>query len=393
MSIDWLIASLQKLKPVSTKDFLLTLPDRDSAEAGTSIGGAQVSEKRKLVSELEGGRDGPLKKLRIIPPNEYDKWAAIVEEDFQVQREKPPKDTRLWSKCVTSDIFLAFLEQKLIVWKDDEGIWDASLVKEVSAKDSFFGSSITTSFYRFQLLFNVKERKYYTHIRRDPSGKQMRYEVKGTGDLEAAQNEFRKIFKRSTGLQWENRTDFPRDGRGILVACSYEDEVANGSSPAQSKSASSAGVLSEPVREFLSMLFNPKQKPAIQGVLQRLSAGRLKVNRTQVTKHTVRIGTALLDMLCKLPRKSNGELNADDGKIADRLTRCYIGLMFDIGNQALDATWIQQERDTLCFLRNLIWIVKALDDSPRMSSKLLSEAHQKLCFPTMIPRMFHHLSV
>lgn len=280
------------------------------------------------------------------------------------------------------------------MWNDDEGIWDATLVNECASDDQST-PSIKASFYRIQLLFNVEGKKYYTHIRRDPSGQHKLCEVKGTGDLETAQKEFRKSFKNATGLQWEKRSDVPQEDREIFVACSYEDEVGDGSSPAQSKTASSACVLSKPVQDVLLMLFDANQKPAIRNLLNTLSTGRLKVNRDQVTNHTVRVGTVLLDKICKLPRNSNGELNADDSKLADRLTRCYIGLMF--GNKSSvpsDADWVQKEREILCLLRNLIWVQKMLDELPSpMALEKLSAAHQKLCFPTMTPRMFQHISL
>lgn len=91
MSIDWLIQSLRKMEPLDTKDFLLKLPDLESDETGTPIGEAQVGEKRKHDSEPDSENDGPAKKLRVIPPSEDNKWAAIVEEDFRIQREKPPR--------------------------------------------------------------------------------------------------------------------------------------------------------------------------------------------------------------------------------------------------------------------------------------------------------------
>lgn len=290
--------------------------------------------------------------------------------------------------------FVWLPEKNLIVWNDDEGIWDATLVKEYTSDDGSL-PSIRTGFYRIQLLFDVEGKKYYTHLRSDPSGQHKLCEVKGTGDLEAAQKEFRQSFENATGLSWGKRADAPQEGRAIFVECSYEDEVGDGSTPAQSKTASSAGVLSKPVQDVLHTLFGANQKPAIRNLLDTLSTGRLKVNRDQVTNHTVRVGMALLDKICNLPRNSNGELNADDSKLADRLARCYVGLMFDNKSSVpSDADWVQKEREILCSLRNLIWVQKMLDESPSpMALEQLSVAHQRLCFPTMTPGMFQHLSL
>lgn len=127
----------------------------------------------------------------------------------------------------------------------------------------------------------LRQKKYFTHLRRNSNGQHKRHEVRGTGDLEKAKEEFKKAFTDGTGLDWENRADPPQEGRGIFLACSYGDD--DFCSPASSQSSSPANVLSKPVCDVLCLLFNPKLKPAINGLFVALSAGRLKVNRLQVT--------------------------------------------------------------------------------------------------------------
>lgn len=106
VSIDWLIKSIENLGPVSIEDFLLTIPARDS------IRGTRVGEKRKNDSQLEDTKDGPSKKSRTIPLAEYDKWAAIVEEVFQLQREKIPGSTSLDSNCTPANTSLCISREE-----------------------------------------------------------------------------------------------------------------------------------------------------------------------------------------------------------------------------------------------------------------------------------------
>lgn len=275
-----------------------------------------------------------------------------------------------------------------MVWIDHEGVWDATLGKESLSTSGNFDTSI----YRIQLLFNVEKKTYYTHIRRDQCESKKRCDREGEGDLQSAQVAFRNCFEEATGLPWNFRDNDPHERRYIFVACRYEDGAGDGSSQAQqSETASSALVLKPSVRNVLEMLFDPKQKSEIQNLIATLSTGRLKVNRTAVTEHTVRVGTALLDELCKLPCNSRGEVKGGHGKLAERLKRCYWGLMFTNANsEPTDTTWIQQEREALCFLRNLIWLQAVLKGTSKLvGQELLLTAHQQLRFPEMTPCTLH----
>lgn len=141
--------------------------------------------------------------------------------------------------------------------------------------------------------------------------------------------------------------------------------------------------------------FQPQAEARHQWPLCRTFRGPVESESSPSDQHTVRVGTALLEKLCKLPRKSNGELNADDSKLADRLTRCYIGLMFELSSvPTTDTAWIRREREALCFLRNLIWAQKMLNNLPSpLAPEWLTAAHQRLCFPAMTPCMALHISL
>lgn len=254
-----------------------------------------------------------------------------------------------------------------MVWVDDEGLWDATLVKESSHR-------IQTRYYyddscrRVQLLFNVQDQTYYTHV---GQGNNAPFSQKGNGDLESAQVAFRQFFEQATGLSWKSRDKDPIERCYIFVDCRYEHDAA------------SSTLLSPLVLDVLKMVFNSNHVPWIQNIIYLLSQDRF-----ENTEHTMRVAIAILDRICKLSCASHETWNADQLKLVLRLTRCYSDLT---GNKlADDAGCAQKESDALCFLRTLTKLKAMLNGPSKLEgNELLYAAYKRFHLPQMIIGKLH----
>lgn len=89
VSINWLIKSMEKLKPVGTKKYLLKFPKPVRNSTGEIAVVDLTGGKRKLDNDDEQTGYGTFKKLKFSPPD-FDRWAAVVDEKLGSESKRFP---------------------------------------------------------------------------------------------------------------------------------------------------------------------------------------------------------------------------------------------------------------------------------------------------------------
>lgn len=89
MSIDWLIASMEKLKPLKADDFKVRKPAFIKARHDPETPGPQ-GQKRKVDTAFES-EHGSSKKLRNELPSDFESGLVIVDSELRIESKKRPR--------------------------------------------------------------------------------------------------------------------------------------------------------------------------------------------------------------------------------------------------------------------------------------------------------------
>ncbi|KAI1327755.1 PARP-domain-containing protein [Xylariaceae sp. FL0255] len=190
---------------------------------------------------------------------------------------------------------------------DDETVWDASLnLSNVSSNNN--------KFYMLQLLVDDEQDKYYAHTRWGRVGETGQVKAMGFGDLDAAKEEYDKKFKSKTGLQWENRTDEPKNKKYTFVERSYDEggDAKNESDEGYGSSGSVKSELDISTQRLMELIFNENH---FNSVLEEIGYNKDKLPLGKLGKASLQKGFEQLKELSSLikhPSLAQNKYNNDD---------------------------------------------------------------------------------
>ncbi|KAJ5135725.1 uncharacterized protein N7515_005003 [Penicillium bovifimosum] len=180
VSIDWLLQSKEKHAPVSVEEYSITSRKKKLED--------KLEKKRAREVSPAGVDSGPSKKQKEQhPPSQY--LIYLVDEGYP-----EPSDT-------------------LSVWQDAEGVvWDATLVND--HKDGRNGVVMC-----IQLLMCQEPQRFHTWAFEYKVGHILssNESIGASGSLNSAKKVFETMFKKFSGLAWEDRHALPLEDKWIFV--------------------------------------------------------------------------------------------------------------------------------------------------------------------------------
>ncbi|KAJ5157758.1 uncharacterized protein N7482_008858 [Penicillium canariense] len=358
VSLDWLLDSVEKKKPIAEKAYLLGAADAangpDSKQDDKKVikkanGKAKVQATDKNGNGVVDSQDAKeddqkdaKKASKKSGTGNASKKRVIKEEDDEEPADESNKKQKDSQKASFKQLIVPVDEEFMSckhafnnpqVYIDGSGlIWDATLNQTVAAANN-------NKFYRIQILARADGKTYVTWTRWGRVGEHGQSACLGDGSLQDAKKQFLKKFKDKSGLSWENRLDAPRNNKYTFLERNYEEddeeeeekkkkkqdekseksvklEPGENKPPVESK-------LEKPLQDLMSFIFNQQH---MNSALESMSYDAKKLPLGKLSERTLKAGFSVLKELAELlvdPTLSFSKYSMNLGTAQEHLSNRY----------------------------------------------------------------------
>ncbi|KAM0248132.1 hypothetical protein ACHAQJ_009577 [Trichoderma viride] len=229
VSPEWIFESEKQNKTIDPQDHVWGSSVKPSVEPSVK---SQTNGKKRpiMVSKSDEDEEPEPKKTKTNGPkaakgakatNSKAKAAkSEPEPEPETKEEKQVAEGQFIKKkdvTIPIDEYFPVLYHQVHIDPDSGLIYDASLNQTNASHNN-------NKFYRLQILFDVRQKKYHTWTRWGRVGEMGQKAVLGNGTVEDAIKNFEKKFRDKSGLAWDKRGDNPKPGKYAFVERSYNPD-------------------------------------------------------------------------------------------------------------------------------------------------------------------------
>ncbi|OOQ89951.1 putative poly(ADP)-ribose polymerase PARP [Penicillium brasilianum] len=363
VSIDWLVESAAKKKPISEKPYLLdagSTPDAaDVADAAdenddTKQNGKRATRKaaRKVADKdvddagsqdpNGDGKTAAKKGTKSASSAKTDKKRAIKDEEDDAEAEdkakvnkKQKNSQKASSKSLIVPVDETFMYEKPNfknpqVYIEKSGlIWDATLNQTNSTANN-------NKFYRIQILTTADNKSFVAWTRWGRVGEHGQSACLGDGSLDDAKKYFEKKFKDKSGLAWKDRLSTPRNNKYTFLERNYEEDDEEAEKEKEKKAVKKEPTddgpqveskLEKPIQDLMAFIFNQQH---INSALASMSYDAQKLPLGKLSERTLKAGFSVLKELAEIlvdPSLSTSRYGTTLGAAQESLSNRYFTLI------------------------------------------------------------------
>ncbi|KAJ5716365.1 hypothetical protein N7493_008276 [Penicillium malachiteum] len=311
ISLDWLLDSLKQEKPLPVSGYELKSGLLDDIKK------RGLESVKRIWEDEFGTGDSSVKapKSKAV----VDSFLAdLVDEEFP----GPEKGQHTLNDIGLIDELTRISKTGLLVWKDADIVYDATMFKLARNKSSSNTAVglCSVDLRRQQLLWDPHRGEYYTWSYEEVDGVISEANRAGLGDLERAKAAFEKLFKDSTGNSWSDRHKKSKSSKYIFVECHFKDEETNLTTVNPEKAPCNLNGRNE-VIDLIYPLTGSREA-LVRNMVPPRGA---KQPELPLNKHQMRICLAILKQL--LAHSDITEKKATKGDTVTALIQCYQSLV------------------------------------------------------------------